>query len=234
MACHLRLCSFHLNLLNVIWLQARSSGFSLAGDRGAVSVGSREQGRPSYRIPHRRSQCRQTPRPVARWANTRAQTSPGRRVASVARSLGRGAGAAVGGARVSAPPARLVPPLCSLGPRGPWSLRPALALCAQPWCSLGARPGRWHFGNTARQRRLGTREAPLGCTAPPSPQLGRWAWAPPRGLSHGQEQTVDLLSHLETTEETPELMLFYLVSPCCLQLGSLRPQRTIRGLSSSV
>lgn len=81
MACHLRLCSFHLNLLNVIWLQARSSGFSLAGDRGAVSVGSREQGRPSYRIPHRRSQCRQTPRPVARWANTRAQTSPGRRVA---------------------------------------------------------------------------------------------------------------------------------------------------------
>lgn len=46
---------------------------------------------------------------------------PGRRVASVARSLGRGAGAAVGGARVSAPPQPGSRPLCAasaLGARG--------------------------------------------------------------------------------------------------------------------
>lgn len=67
MACHRRLCSFHLNLLNVIWLQARSSGFSLAGDRGAFSVGSREQGRPSYRIPSSPTDGAGVVRPRGLW-----------------------------------------------------------------------------------------------------------------------------------------------------------------------
>lgn len=119
MACHLRLCSFHLNLLNVIWLQARSSGFSLAGDPGAVSVGSREQGRPSYRIPSSPTDGAGVVRPRGLW---HAGQTPGLKLprgGGWRASLGRGAGAAVGGARVSAPPSPARAPSVQPRPSGP-------------------------------------------------------------------------------------------------------------------